>query len=161
MDQDDVAATILRAAIHLESEQVEAKSRASYLAWADCIKPLPVSDIPTQMYEEMDSFAEPSLAKLLVPDPCPAPVTQWLPRAVQPDPPSDFHPTSISDLLSEEGIQLMKDWLLEQMRYLADIEAHGNKAQRRSNAPLALGQDMFKPQARGIVWDLRRLDEGL
>jgi len=55
----------------------------------------------------------------------------------------------------------MKDWLLEQMRYLADIEAHGNKAQRRSNAPLALGQDMFTPQARGIVWDLRRLSEGI
>ena len=45
VDQDEVAATILRAAIQLESTQVEAKTRASYLAWADCIKPLPVADI--------------------------------------------------------------------------------------------------------------------
>ena len=49
----------------------------------------------------------------------------------------------------------MPQWILEQMRYLAGIEAHGSKAQRRCNDPLALGQDMFKPEARGIVWDLR------
>ena len=161
VDQDEVAATILRAAIQLESEQVEATTRASYLAWADCIKPLPVADIPVQMYEELDAFADANLAKLFVPEPCPPPVTKWLPRAVQNTPPADFTPKCLTDLLSAEGLELMSQWLLEQMRYLSDIEANGSKAQRRCNDPLALGQDMFKPEARGIVWDLRRLDEGI
>ena len=62
VDENEVAATILRAAIQLESTQVEAKTRASYLAWADCIKPLHVSDIPVQMYEELDSFTDVSLS---------------------------------------------------------------------------------------------------
>ena len=45
---------------------MEAKTRASYLAWADCIKPLPVADIPVQMYEELDSFTDVSLSKLVI-----------------------------------------------------------------------------------------------
>ena len=84
-----------------------------------------------------------------------------LSRAVQITPPADFNPKALTDLLSAEGLALMTAWLLEQMRHLADIEANGSKAQRRCNDPLALGQDMFKPEARGIVWDLRKLDEGI
>ena len=52
------------------SEHVEAKTRESYVAWADCIKPLHVADIPVQMYEKLDSFEDASLAKLLIPEPC-------------------------------------------------------------------------------------------
>ena len=113
------------------------------------------------MYEELDSFADVSLSKLVIPEPCPPPVTEWLPRSVQKAPPADFTPNCLTDLLSAEGLALMTQWLLEQLRYPADIEAHGSKARRRCNDPLALGQDMFKPEARGIVWDLRRLDEGI
>ena len=129
------------------------KPCALYLAWADCIKPLPVADIPVQMYEEPDTFTEVSLSKLIIPELCPPPVTQWLPRAAQQTPPAGFAPKALTDLLSAEGLALMTQWLLEQMRYLADIEAHGSKAQRRCNDPLALGQDMFKAEARGIVRD--------
>ena len=47
------------------------------------------------------------------------------------------------------------------MLYLTDIEVNGSSAKRTTNEPLALGLDMFRPEARGIVWDLRRIDEGI
>ena len=90
---------------------------------------MPVADIPVQMYEEPDTFTEASLSKLIIPELCPPPVTQWLPRAAQKTPPAGLAPKSPTDLPSAEGFALMTRWLLEQLHYLADIEAHGSKAQ--------------------------------
>ena len=159
--RDNLAAILLRAAIHAEALQVDPKITASYVAWADCIKPLPVSDIPAQLYQELDSFTDPELAKLQVPEPCPPPVTTWLPRKVQPTPPPGFKPKVLADILTDAAIQLLEQWLLQQMLYLSDIEINGSSAKRTTNEPLALGLDMFRPEARGIVWDLRRMDQGI
>ena len=41
------------------------------------------------------------------------------------------------------------------------MAALSSKAVRKSNQPLALVQDAFVSEAQGIVWDLRRLDEGI
>jgi site-specific DNA-cytosine methylase len=161
VERDALAAAMLKAAIHAHAPSVTSDLRASYLAWADCIKPLPVADIPAQLYQEMDDFADPELAKIQIPVPCPTPTTTWLPRKIQPIPPEGFHPKVLADLLTSEAIKLMEDWLLQQMLYLTDIEANGAAARRTTNKPLALGLDMFRPEARGIVWDLRRMDEGL
>ena len=62
--RDKQAADLLSAAIHAQAQHVDAEVRESYLAWADCIKPLPVSDIPSQMYQEMDGFTDPQLGKI-------------------------------------------------------------------------------------------------
>ena len=96
-----------------------------------------------------------------MPDPCPPHVTEWLPRNKQPQPPSDFTPTSLGDLITEQAQQQIKDWVLQQLQFLLDIEANGSAARRTSNVPLALGQDAFVPAARGIVWDLRQLEQGI
>ena len=69
-------------------------------AWADYIKPLPVADIPAQLYQEMDNFADPALAKIQIPEPCPTPTATWLPRKVQPTPPKDFRPKVLADVLT-------------------------------------------------------------
>ena len=51
--------------------------------------------------------------------------------------------------------------MLRQLKFLLDIEGNGTNARRTSNVPLALGQDAFHEQSQGIIWDLRRLDEGI
>ena len=51
--------------------------------------------------------------------------------------------------------------MLQQLKFLLDIEANGANARRTSNVTLALGQEAFHEQAQGIIWDLRRLDEGI
>ena len=144
--RDDLAARLLASAIHAQAQHVDPKITASYVAWADCIKPLPVADIPAQLYQELGSFADPELAKLQVPEPCPAPVTTWLPRKVQPTPPPGFKPRVLADILTDKVIQLLEHWLLQQMLYLTDIEVNGSSATRTTNEPLALGLDMFRPE---------------
>ena len=155
---------IIIAATHLEAHNVPDDLSASYLAWADCVKPLPLADLPSQLCEELHDYSDPGLVDLPMPDPCPPPFTEWLPRNKQPLPPSDFTPTSLGDLITEQAQQQIKDWVLQQLQFLldnVDIEANGSAARRTSNVPLALGQDAFVPAARGIAWDLRQLEQGI
>ena len=39
----DLAAHLLASAIHAQAQRVDPKITASYVAWSDCIKPLPVT----------------------------------------------------------------------------------------------------------------------
>ena len=112
------------------------------------------------MYQELDGFTNPELAEIQIPVPCPTPVTQWLPRKEQPSPPPPgFQPTALEDILPEQGVKLMEQWLLEQLLYLADIEAHGVKATRKSDKPLALGADDYV-QTRGTWYCLGSSSHG-
>jgi hypothetical protein len=46
---------------------------------------------------------------------------------------------------------------------LTDMEAYarlGGSARRTHNTPLAIGQEYFWPEARGVVWDLRQFHAG-
>ena len=110
---------------------------------------------------ELHNYTYPGLVDLPMPDPCPPHVTKWLPHNKHPLPPSGFTPTSLCDLISNQAQQQIKDWVLQQLQFLLDIEANGPAARRTSNVPLALGQDAFAEQARGIVWDLRQLEQGI
>ena len=98
--RDNTARQLLHSAIHLEALSVPAELSASYLAWADCIKPLPLADLPPELYLELHDYSESSLQQLPMPDPCPPPVTTWLPRLTQPQPPDGFVPTTLQDLIT-------------------------------------------------------------
>ena len=158
--QDAVAGSMLRRAIELESLQLEDKLREEFLAWADGIRPLPRSSMPSVLAQECDSFSDGTLLDIPIPDPCPPHHTRWLPRSSQPTPAPNFKPSSITDLLYPWAMQLIDDWLTVQLEFLLAIESD-KTAPRKSNKALALGQDAFLPEARGIVWDLRRLSEGI
>ena len=110
--RDHTARQLLISAIHLEAANVPDDLTASYLAWTDCVKPLPVADLPPQLYLELHDYSDPSLADLPMPDPCPPHVTQWLPRKQQPKPPSGFTPTTLQDLITPEAQQRIEQWVL-------------------------------------------------
>ena len=159
--REEAARLLLHHAIHAEAEHIRPELSSSYLAWTDRLTPLPVSEMPTELFLELHDYSDPSLHSLAFPVPCPPPTTLWLPRAVQPAPPLDFRPQLLGDLLTEWAIRRINKWMTTQLEFLIEIEQVGAAAIRRSNEPLALGQDAFKPQARGIVWDLRRMAEGI
>ena len=70
-------------------------------------------------------------------------------------------PYTQNDLLTDEAMDSIKSWVLTQLEFLRDAEQHGEAVVRKSNKALALGQSAFHPLARGIIWDLRRLSDGI
>lgn len=89
----------------------------------------------------------------------------WIPRKPQACKlPEDFHPTSIHSLIMPRGIQLIEDWVALAVSDLKLMAEHGPDAfkhRKRSCTALAIGQDLFYPPARGIVWDLRSAHLGI
>ena len=146
IQRDAAANALLRKAIELQSKTMTYKP-GEYLAWADCIRPLPMSEMPTKLYEELDQFCCQSLHVLAIPDPCPIHPTEWLPRKTQPKAVKGFNPKSINDLLTPEALRLIEQWLQTQLLFLEDILNNGKAATRKSNTPLALGQGHFVEQA--------------
>ena len=65
-----------------------------------------------------------------MPDPCPTPVTEWLPRLTQPLPPDVFVPTTLQDLITPAAQSQIAQWVLQQLKFLLDIEARGSAAVR-------------------------------
>ena len=158
---DRLAGRELRQAIELEAAHTQQDLREGYVAWADAIKPLPRSELPTDLHKDVDMFSDCQLLNATVPDSRPPHTTKWLPRAPPQVAPVGFTPRRISDLLFPWAVAKISNWIMLQLQFLQDISSFGAKAVRQSNKPLALGQDAFQPVARGIVWDLRRLSEGV
>jgi len=159
--QATAADALVKAAIDIEAGKCDARVATSVRAWADCIKPIPWSELPSNVTTEIDSFEEPSLATLDFPNPCPVAHTKPLSKPVPQPVPEGFSPKSINDLLTPEAIASILKWVKDRLVYLRNIELHGPAATHKSNVPLALGQSAFKLEARGIIWDLRRLNEGI
>ena len=87
------------------------------------------------------------------------PTLPWLPR-----PPvqlTDFRPSSIDDILEPEALRLVKNWARSCGLDLMRMGREGPSSTRRFHQKLAIGQSLFRPPARGIVWDLRRQHEGV
>ena len=156
-----VSNDLLRSCLIIEANSCDGAVRASLLGWADSVAQVPWTDLPRDLLSELDQFSDPALLVLPFPDPCPVAVTDWLPLSVQPAADPAFKPSCIADLLTTEAIRQIKLWVTQQLTFLIDIVNLGSAAVRTSNRPLALGQDCFKPQARGIIWDLRQMDEGI
>jgi site-specific DNA-cytosine methylase len=161
IERDALAAELLRVAISAEGRNCDVAYRANFLAWRDSIKPLPMSEMPSGLQFELDDFMHTALLATTVPEPCPVPHTTWLPLALQPLPPADFKPTKLEHLLLPWAIKDIETWMRQQMEFLHDIVEQGHNAERKSNEALALGEDAWQPAARGIVWDLRGLKDGV
>jgi hypothetical protein len=80
------------------------------------------------------------------------------PTLTRPAPPvpaqqSDFHPSSINDILHLWAISAIDEWFACEQ---ADLRAYAaDPTARRRNKPLVIDQDGFVPRARGLFWDLR------
>jgi hypothetical protein len=152
---------LLRSCLVSEAQHFGGSIRKSLMGWADSVLDVPWSEIPAQLLSELDQFHDPALLILPFPEPCPVAVTDHLPLSVQPPVLPGFKPTLLTDLLTAEALELIRLWVAQQLMFLKDILENGAAAVRTSNKPLALGQDCFVPAARGVVWDLRRLDQGI
>ena len=152
---------LLKSAIRIEATKCKPKVVASVIAWADCVNPIPWSELPAGIHSELDQYDNPALASIDFPVPCPVAVTSHLPRLPAQVAPDGFSPCCIQDLLTIEAIHSIRKWVHTQLEFLRDVERNGKSAVRKSNEALALGQSAFKPRARGIIWDLRRLSEGI
>ena len=126
--REKTARQLLQSAIQLEASTVSSDLSASYLAWANCIEPLPLADLPPELYLELHDYSDVSLQQLPMPDPCPPPVTKWLPRLTQPLPPESFVPTTLQDLITPAAQSQIAQWVLQQLKFLLDIEARGSAA---------------------------------
>jgi hypothetical protein len=76
-------------------------------------------------------------------------------------PPKGFVPTTLLDLLPADAIAEMHDWFRCHWPYIADCIRRGSLAERGRIASLVIPQSRWLPAARGVVWDLRRLHEGI
>jgi len=136
--------------------------KAAYLhSWADAVDCPSVENIPLYMQSQVATFKAPGLAKLLYPDTSMPASTQWCQSDPQQQEVPGFHPTEIEDILMPEALILIAAWIRRTVRDLQAYRDHGPSATRMNNKPLAIGQDLFQPQARGKIWDLRQWRPGL
>ena len=144
----------LRAAIlDAAAAESDADIAASLTAWADRFAPLQQADVPTSLSAATLAFSSDRLGTLPFPnrtqvlrtDPLPPPQPQ------APLPPG-FRPRSIKDVLFEGAIKSISKKLDEIGRWHRK-RRKGAAAPRP--APLALGEEAIRPEARGYIWDLR------
>jgi hypothetical protein len=67
---------------------------------------------------------------------------------------SEFHPSSIKDILHSWAISAIDEWFAREQTDLR-LYAVDPAARRRTNTQLVIDQDGFKPRAQGLFWDLR------
>jgi site-specific DNA-cytosine methylase len=86
-----------------------------------------------------------------------APTTAKLPKQQQRRaPPEGFQPTSIADILTEEGVEMLNRMQQRAMQRHQAIQRK-QRPQRNDTDLLVIGQEQIRPAARDIVWDLRSL----
>ena len=89
------------------------------------------------------------------------PATSPLPPIV-PQRQTKFRPSSPCELLLPAAFDKLVAWLRGNAADVADMAREVDGAPRpNKQKPLVLGQGDFVPDARGIVWDLRRAAEGI
>ena len=136
--------------------------QAQYLqSWIDCIGIPDSTEFPTELLEETLDYSNDSLRLLDLPAEYKPPVTRWSNLAPRQTPPPDFTPSKVEHLLTPGALEEINRWIRHSMIDLARMQMYGEKAGRKYNKVLALGQDAFVPAARGVVWDLRKVDEGI
>ena len=84
-----------------------------------------------------------------------APTTEWLCRQPQTKQvPPHFKPSSIEDLLLPQGLSLLRK-LQRQALENHQLLKKGHRIHHPADEAIVIGEDMIRPEARGIVWDLR------
>jgi len=160
-DRQDLRDALTAAAKH-ELRRGHA-SLSDYLSsWVDRVSEPPLSEVTPSLRNSLGTYDDPRLDMLPFCERCIPPITDSLPRQPNQVAPTGFHPTSLRDLLEDVVLdELIPAWCEAQLRDLASYRLQGPAADRTHNRVLAIGQDMFKPHARGIIWDLRRMEEGI
>ena len=129
---------------------------------ADCIGPIDVSDFNAKLLEADSDYSDPELSSEPFPEPYQPPDTHWLARSKQAEPPKHFKPTKLSHIFPAPNTRArIERWLKKAMHDIVNYHKYGRDAGRSFNEVLAIGQDEFHPDARGVVWDLREADKGI
>ena len=128
----------------------------------DCVGAPDLSEFPAELLESTLDYSNDSLRLLELPADYISPVTQWNELALPQVPPAGFKPTKVEHLLTPEAICLNNQWpwIGRSMIDLARMQRLGDQAGRKYNKVLAFEQDAFLPEARGIIRDLRQVNEG-
>ena len=125
------------------------------LAWLDRIKEPDPASVPKSLRGEPSDTAAHTAASLPFSFPYKTVTSKRIATSPQPLPPEGFNPRSLRDLLFPWAFDAVTVWLEKQradlLSYLRDPTSP-----RRLSHTLAIGQDGFVPDARGIVWDLRQ-----
>ena len=88
---------------------------------------------------------------------------------------TDYRPRSFSEILDEDAIAAIQEWLYVEGSNMEAISKYGPHVRRVDNAiaalgygeaiqvhgTLVIGQDQFLELARGIIWDCRGFEQGL
>jgi len=131
--------------------------QAAYLhEWGGEVGALSTADVPDSLKATCTGCEDERLATVLFSERCVPPSTTRLPRMQAQTPVPGFHPKTIHDLLLPVVFEkLIPDWIRGQLQDIKRYKREGSNAKRVQNQILAIGQEMFLPQARGKVWDLR------
>ena len=125
---------------------------------ADRMQPLDTSEFSEKLLQQHRDFSYPAVAQQPFPEGYIPPRTKWLPSSKQArKPPAGFMPSKLEHLLLPHAIEKIKRWIQRAVEDLKRVHVLGRATGRRHNAVEALGQDCFVPEARGVIWDLRRL----
>ena len=133
-------------------------------AWKQCLSIPSMEDIPESLLHSIPDYSDDRLMKARLPLSSKPEVTAYLPRKARQEKSSTFHPTCITDLLQPEAVKRIDTWVanaMEDMARYRQASSEGKIVNRKHNQVLALGASDFQPLARGTVWDLRRITEGI
>lgn len=149
----------------LSFEHPDSTAQEYVRSWGAVLPKPDFSRLPKSLLERIPSFADPALATLAFSNPCPIPSTEWLPMGVLPTPAgldlSDPLPSglprlteawSLREILFDSALHRIQQWLTNFHEDLLQVAQGGV---RQFNRVLVIGQNDFRPQARGIIWDRR------
>jgi site-specific DNA-cytosine methylase len=84
-----------------------------------------------------------------------APTTVWLHKQPQPKQvPSHFKPSSVEDLLLPQGLSLLRKLQTQSLEHHQRLQK-GQSFHHSAEEAIVIGEDLIRPEARGIIWDLR------
>ena len=96
-----------------------------------------------------------------MPDEYQPPETEWLSNRRQIKEASpNFKPRGLQDLIALDGRKKIDRWLDGAVTDLQRMKQMGRAAGQKFNEVLVLTQEDLFPEARGVIWDLRRAGEG-
>ena len=131
-------------------------------SWVPRVLEPPLSEVPLALRNDLGTYNDPALQSVLFSDKTAPPITAPLARLPAQTPVPGFAPTTLRHILKDVVLdELIPTWLRAMLHDLRNYRLHGPEASRTCNWVLAVGQDLFHEQARGKVWDLRRLSEGV
>jgi site-specific DNA-cytosine methylase len=148
-----------QALLGIAEEDEHWKCPPAYLhEWAEVVSGPPLSAIPDELRRRIPKCNDPSLDVLSFTDTYKPAKTDWMHKLPRQERDPGFCPTRISDILTDEALALLTQWAERALIDLKNYRDMGPQATRSNNWVLAIGQNLFHPQARGKVFDLRNLD---